>query len=173
MAQRVDAENIKFFCIELSLERFHKLNEYVKEFEFAEAFNVSCVAINEFPSEANVSEFYNNYSTNLNHFALDVVLGWRQKDIEYIKDTGKNFNGIKAIKHANNIEHFDVCLIDGSEFTGYAELKHLIGSKYILLDDTEAYKTRKAFLYLKNDENYQLIEHNPKLRNGFAIFKHK
>lgn len=173
LAQRADAENIKFFCIELRLERFHKLYEYIKEFGFAEAFNVSSVAISDFPSEADVSEFYNNYSTNLNRSSLDTVLGWRQQDIEYIKENGKNFNGIKAIKDAYKIEKFDVCLIDGSEFTGYAELKYLIGSKYILLDDTESYKTREAFLNLKNDVNYQLLEHDTKLRNGFAIFKHK
>ena len=173
LAQRVDTENIKFFCIELRSERFEKLNEFITNFAFAKAFNVSSVAIDEFPSEANVSNFYNNYSTNLNKYPLQEVLKWRRDDIEYIKRTGKNFNGIKVIKHENKIEHFDVCLIDGSEFTGYAELKYLIGSKYILLDDTEAYKCRKSFLHLKNDENYQLIEHNPNLRNGFAVFKLK
>jgi hypothetical protein len=173
IAQREDVSDIQFCCVEVSSERFYKLNNFIQKYPFAEAFNVSSVPVKDFPSESEVSKFYHNHPTSLNNMPLDVIQGWRAKDIKYIMESGKNFNGIEAIKRAKELQFFDVCLIDGSEFTGYSELKLLIGSKYILLDDTEAYKCREAFLYLQNDRNYELKIHNPNVRNGFAVFKIK
>ena len=47
----------------------------------------------------------------------------------------------------------------------------LIGANYILLDDTETFKGREAFEILDENSDYQLIEHQPLIRNGFAAFK--
>jgi len=50
-------------------------------------------------------------------------------------------------------------------------LNILIGANYILLDDTETFKCREAFEILDENSDYQLIEHQPLIRNGFAAFK--
>ena len=74
---------------------------------------------------------------------------------------------------SQGFDSFDLCLIDGSEFTGKAELKYLLGTKYILLDDTESLKCREAFEILNANIDYELIAYQPKCRNGFAAFKKK
>jgi len=171
LANRKDLNDIKFYCMELSIPRFNNLQNYIKNFPFAEAFNISSVASKEFPTPDEVIKFYNNNHTNLNDHPLRIVLDWLKQDIEYVKKSGKDFNGLQAIMYSKNIKNFDAVLIDGSEFTGFTELKYLIGSKYILLDDTETYKCRDAFLELQKNTNYKLIKHNPELRNGFAVFE--
>jgi hypothetical protein len=74
------------------------------------------------------------------------------------------------IKHNHNIENFDLVLIDGSEFTGFAEFNKIYGAKYILLDDINGFKNYKTHQYLKNDKNYNLIIENYYVRNGFSAF---
>jgi len=71
----------------------------------------------------------------------------------------------------HDISHFDLVLIDGSEFTGIPELEAVYGAKYILLDDINAYKNYDNFNRLNNDPNYILRIKNMKLRNGFAFFE--
>ena len=173
LQRRNDLEQVKFICLELSNERFKNLKNYLKPYKYAIAYNLSSVDINSFPTENEVMKFYKNRNTVLNKVPLKEVLRWREQDIEYIKNSGKNICGLEAIKNSLGIKIFDLCLIDGSEFTGKAELNHLIGSNYILLDDTETYKCREAFEILNNREDYELIEYNPNLRHGYAAFKKK
>lgn len=82
-----------------------------------------------------------------------------------------NQNGIEFIKEQNNIEFFDVVLIDGSEFTGEAELQKIYGGTYILLDDICAYKNFFNYKALLKDRKYKLIGRDLRLRNGWAAFK--
>jgi len=82
-------------------------------------------------------------------------------------------NGIQTIKEQYEINTFDLVLIDGSEFTGEAELNEVYGSKVIILDDANSYKNYTAHHRLINDENYELIRKNFSLRNGYSIFKRK
>ena len=109
----------------------------------------------------------------MNKNSLSAVLSWRKQDIEFIKSSGRNICGIEAIKRSQGFDSFDLCLIDGSEFTGKAELDYLLGTKYILLDDTESLKCKEAFEILNTRNDYELIEYQPKCRNGFAAFKKK
>ena len=171
LKSRKDLEEITFICMEISNKRFNKLKNYLSPYKFAKAYNLSSVEISSFPSEAEIVDFYKFRDTNLNKYSLERVLKWRQQDIDYINSRGINICGIEAIKSSLEIKVFDLCLIDGSEFTGKEELKYLIGSKYILLDDTESFKCREAFELLEKREDYQLMEYKPHCRNGFAAFK--
>lgn len=173
IAGRPDANEVHLYCLELSNKRYNALKRYTAQFPFVKCFNLSSVAANEFPSEEEVTNFYRTRNTKLNNVSLQEVLRWRTQDLEYITQSGKDVNGINAIKETYGIENFDLCLIDGSEFTGSAELSHLLGAKYILLDDTESYKCREAFESLASNTDYQLVKHDPFLRNGFAFFKLK
>ena len=75
------------------------------------------------------------------------------------------------IKEQNNIDFFDVALIDGSEFTGSSELDEVYGAKYIILDDINTFKNYYNLQRMYQDSDYSVITENNSVRNGFAIFK--
>jgi predicted O-methyltransferase YrrM len=83
---------------------------------------------------------------------------------------------IKAIKRENEINFFDLVLIDTSELqyemTCGAQLSmELNGGRLILLDDiNRLYNYRQRDRLIK-DSRYVLIAENAGLRNGYAIFK--
>ncbi|MEG4346773.1 class I SAM-dependent methyltransferase [Microcoleus sp. A003_D6] len=159
------------FCLEISKPRFAELqNTYIDE-HFVKCYNVSSVSIEQFPEEDEVIRFYNSNQTNLNYYPLEQVIGWRRQELEYIEQSGVSGRGIKKIQEENNIEFFDVVLIDGSEFTGSAELEEIYGAKYIILDDINTFKNFGNLQGLLNDPNYTLIAQNWRVRNGYAIFK--
>ena len=169
--KRIDQDEVKFICLELSNSRFQKLKEYIQNYSFVDAYNLSSVSTKYFPSEKEVINFYKSRKTSLNKIKLEEVLRWRNVDINYIKNSGRNVCGIKSVMEEKEINYFDLCLIDGSEFTGKAELGIVLGAKYILLDDTETFKSREAFEILEANNNYKLIEYMPEVRNGFAAFE--
>ena len=159
------------FCLEISKPRFAELqNTYINE-HFVKCYNVSSVSIEQFPEEDEVIRFYNSNQTNLNYYPLEQVIGWRRQELEYIEQSGVSGRGIKKIQEENNIELFDVVLIDGSEFTGSAEFEEIYGAKYIILDDINTFKNFGNLQGLLNDPNYTLIAQNGRVRNGYAIFK--
>ncbi len=159
------------FCLEISKPRFAELQNTYKEDRFVKCYNVSSVSLEQFADEEEVIKFYKSNQTNLNYYPLEQVISWLHQDIEYIKQSGVSERGIAQIKQQNNIEFFDVVLIDGSEFTGSAELEDVYGAKYIILDDINTFKNYKNLQGLSNDPNYTLIVQNWRVRNGYAIFK--
>lgn len=163
----------KLFCMEISKPRFHDLQKRYKNNTLVKCYNVSSVSHERFPTEKEVVHFHTTIRTNLNNYPIEQVLGWLRQDIEYVINSGVYGNGIQKIKRENNITHFDMVLIDGSEFTGSAELEEVYGAKFILLDDINAFKNYNNFERLSKDSNYELLTANWNLRNGYAIFKHK
>ncbi|PSB03431.1 FkbM family methyltransferase [Merismopedia glauca] len=159
------------FCMEISKTRFSLLQKTYQNYDFVKCYNVSSVPSSSFPQPHQVIGFYQNYHTNLNSYPLQTVLTWLEQDLDYLKSSQVNENGIEEIKQTNKIETFDLVLIDGSEFTGEAELQKVYGAKYILLDDINTYKNYFNHNLLLKDNNYQIIAHNPTTRNGFSIFK--
>lgn len=159
------------FCMEISQPRFAALQQSYEKDEFVKCYNISSVSVQDFPDKSEVISFYNSYRTSLNHYPLEQVLDWLKQDIEYLKNSGVTDGGIQKIKTENNIDFFDVVLIDGSEFTGIAELDHLYGAKFILLDDINTFKNHHNYQRLCADPSYQIISQNLYLRNGYAIFK--
>jgi hypothetical protein len=71
----------------------------------------------------------------------------------------------------NGLTVFDAVLIDGSEFTGRAELDEVYGASYILLDDIRAFKNYANFARLSADPAYSLVEVSEHVRNGYAVFQ--
>jgi hypothetical protein len=171
--QRHDPSEVRLFCMEVSRIRFKALaNHYAAE-DFVRCYNISSIAANELPSKEEVINFYNSTQTTLNNYPLETVLDWLRQDVEYIKNSGSDVNGIRLIKQANHIQNFDMVLIDGSEFTGERELYDTTGAKVIALDDVNAFKCWNAYQILLHTTNYELKEHNFSLRNGYAIFEKK
>jgi FkbM family methyltransferase len=161
----------QLFCMEVSQTRFAELNKRYEHDKFVKCYNVSSVAIEEFPDKSEVIDFYYNSENDLKKFPLEMVLGWLQQDIEYVRSAGVSANGIRQVKQDNQIDDFDLVLIDGSEFTGISELKEVYGSKFILLDDITTFKNHTNHQQLLADPNYSLISQNTSVRNGYSVFK--
>ena len=159
------------YCVEISRSRLNELKKRYVSNPFVHCYNVSSVPINKFPSETEIENFYRSCRTNLNNYPLQKVICWLQQDIEYISNTRVPSAGIQIIKHERRIKCFDMVLIDGSEFSGKADLEEVYGSRIILLDDINSYKNYENYYRLKNDPDYLLFKENWKLRNGYAIFK--
>jgi glycosyltransferase involved in cell wall biosynthesis len=168
---RENPGNPLLFCMEVSQSRFAALRDRYAADSFVQCYNASSVAIDQFPSEKEVAEFYTNHDGPLKNFSLQRVLGWLQQDIEYVSEAGVPTDGIRRIKQEHDIDCFDLVLIDGSEFTGDVELDEVYGSRYILLDDICTYKNYKSHHRLLADPSYALIAQNTTLRNGYSIFK--
>src|SRR6476646_12270396 len=159
------------FCMEISQTRFAALQQRYAQDSFVHCYNVSSVTLEGFPSEAEVVKFYQTQPTGLNRYPLDQVLLWLRQDIDYVKNSGVPDAGIRRIKQEHQIQYFDLVLIDGSEFTGEAELQEVYGARFILLDDSNTLKNYKNYKKLLKDTNYELIQENQQVRNGYAIFR--
>jgi hypothetical protein len=162
--------DVQLFSVEVCTERFEILKfRYPNDTNF-HPYNVSSISVDSFPSKEKITKFYNTTTTYLNRYDLNLVLGWYDQDIKYVVNNNIQQNGIQMIKEQNNIQHFDCVLIDGSEFTGSAELDLVIGAKYIMLDDIYTFKNYEANQRLKNDSRYICLIEDYKTRHGFAIY---
>lgn len=170
---RKNRNTTKLFCMEVSAPRFQQLKSRYQDDPFVHCYNVSSVPISCFPSERELELFYNFIPTALNNYPLEQVTGWLRQDIDYIRHTNVTENGIQLIKRENNIETFDMVLIDGSEFLGKAELEEVYGARIILLDDINGFKNYHNRQRLLGDPRYQLIHENFSLRNGYSVFRRK
>ncbi|MEH2150759.1 FkbM family methyltransferase [Nostoc sp.] len=159
------------FCMEVSKNRFTELKNNYKDEDFVKCYNMSSIAVNKFPTEKEVTDFYNSLHTNLNIYPLERVLGWLRQDIKYVNNSGVSDNGIQIIKNENNIDYFDLVLIDGSEFSGQAELDEVYGANFICLDDITTFKNYRNHQKLLADKNYLLLAQSTSVRNGYSIFK--
>ncbi len=166
-----NANRPTLYCMEISKPRFTALSETYKHLSYVRCYNTSSVALNRFPNQQQVIEFYRSTPSILNNFPEAEILRWLQQDIDYIRSWGGDENGIQRIKRENNIENFDAVLIDGSEFLGEAELEDVYGARFLLLDDVNGYKNRRNYDRLRLSADYELIRENWQLRNGYAIFK--
>lgn len=163
----------KLYCMEVSQERFKVLKKTYEKYDFVQCYNCSSVPLSVFPSHEQVSAFLREEATPQRLIREEVVQGWLDQDIQYLNDHPAEQNGIRMIMEENQIEHFDMVLIDGSEFTGEPELDLVYGAKIILLDDSDTHKNFRSRQRLERDPNYELIRENPYLRNGYAAFRRK
>ncbi|HEY3432098.1 MAG TPA: glycosyltransferase family 1 protein [Rhodocyclaceae bacterium] len=170
---RPDADQTRLYCMELSTERYTALKAAYADCNFVKVYNQSSVSMEEFPSEQEVAFFYANTRTTLNTYPVEQVISWLRQDLEYMKQSGLTRNGIEVIKSENGLKHFDMVLIDGSEFTGEAEMYHTMGAKIIALDDVNSHKCFNVYRMLSNHVNYALTHQNFELRNGYAVFERR
>jgi hypothetical protein len=117
-----------------------------------------------------VEEFYKNTKTNLNQYPLEQVLGWLEECIETAKDYSSN--AIEDIHFEHNV-NFNFVLIDGSPFSGEAELRcvrpFLAEKAIIALDDVNDIKNWANYHKLKGFA--KLLWEDWSVRNGAAIFE--
>ena len=117
-----------------------------------------------------IEEFYRTTKTNLNQYPLEQVLGWLEECLQ----TAKNYstNAIEDI-HIEHKVDFNFVLIDGSPFSGEAELRcvrpFLAEKAIIALDDINDIKNWANYHKLKGFA--KLLWEDWSVRNGAAIFQ--
>ena len=158
------------YTIEISRVRFAALQQRYAGNPHVKCCNVSSVAADDFPSEQDVRDFYESTPSNLNRYPLDLVLSWLRDDLDYVRTSGVPDRGIELIRRENGVDRFDLVLIDGSEFTGRAELDRVYGARFVMLDDVGSFKNLHNFQRLSRDPNYELRGSQPNLRSGCAMF---
>ena len=168
---RPDQDHVRLFCMEVSRERFARLRATYADDAFVKPYNLSSVSTEQFPTPEAVAHFYNTVPTQLNQYPLPTVLEWLQADLDYIRASGLDADGIEIIKKENRVSRFDFVLIDGSEFTGEREFHTVAGAGVIACDDINAFKCFNVYQMLRSNSSYRLLIENRTLRNGFAVFE--
>ena len=163
----------QLFCMEVSLPRFRQLSERYAGDPQVKCYNLTSVALDRLATEQQVVDFYNRRDSKLNRVPLGEVRRWLRQDIRYLNEHGGSQNGIAMIKEQHGIDRFGMVLIDGSEFTGAAELEEVYGADFILLDDIGTFKNLANYERLSGDTDYLLVEKDEQLRNGYAVFERR
>ena len=157
-------------CLEVSEVRYEALTRRHASRPFVRCYHASSVPLDRVASAADVAEFYRSVQSPLNEYPLTTVLGWLEQDVRYIVDHGLDWSGIEYVKTTNDVSQFDAVLIDGSEFTGSAELDEVYGASHILLDDILTFKNHGNFARLSADPAYKIAEVSRDVRHGYAVF---
>lgn len=160
-------------CLEISMPRFDALVERYREHRFVHCYNLSSVPLEMFPDAADIDDFRSRTWTRFRFIPRATVLQWLDQDIEYIRQHDLSGHGIRHVRELHGIEWFDAVLIDGSEFSGPADLNEVHGARFVLLDDIRTYKNGDNYRRLLRDASYHLIASSRWLRNGFAIFERR
>jgi hypothetical protein len=121
-------------------------------------------------NQLDVAEFYGTNKTNLNQYPLDQVIGWYHECVESAEPYSTN--AIEDIHFDHNVD-FNFVLIDGSPFSGEAELRcvrpFLAEKAIIALDDVNDIKNLANYNKLKGFS--KLLWEDLAVRNGAAIFQ--
>ena len=121
-------------------------------------------------NQLDVAEFYGTNKTTLNQYPLDQVLGWYHECVEFAQPYSTN--AIEDIHFEHNVD-FNFVLIDGSPFSGEAELRcvrpFLAEKAIIALDDVNDIKNLANYNKLKGFG--KLLWEDWSVRNGAAIFE--
>lgn len=162
----------ELFCIEMDASRYDSLVRSTAIYSTVHPYYCASVPASGMMSWEMVLSYYNNFPE------YDI---WRVMGLQGVKEWYDNTvkhipmmqipNGIELIKKQHSIDTFDMVLIDGSPFTGMAELTAVYGADLIVMDDTRDIKCHAPLHRLASDKGYQLLEINETHRNGFAVFK--
>jgi len=159
----------KLFSIEINPDRIgrHRMNLEAKG---GVSIYGSAVTRDLWMDKLDILGFYTNKKTNLNQYSLDVVNGWYSECFDMAKEF--KTNAIEDIHFDHNVD-FDFVLIDGSPFSGKAELRclrpFLADKAIIALDDINDIKNFDNYHKLKG--NVELLWEDWGVRNGAAIFQ--
>ncbi len=82
---------------------------------------------------------------------------------------------IRTIKEANHVEAFDAVVIDASELSLEIDIsgslyEEICAARFVILEDINTPEAHNAYSSLLTNTAYVLLDHNPDLRKGYAIF---
>jgi hypothetical protein len=157
-------------CLEVSRVRYAALVRRYADQPFVRCYNLSSVPREWFPDESDIDEFRRRVWTRFRFIPRETVMRWLRQDLEYLESHGLSMPGIEIVRRQNGLERFDAVLIDGSEFSGPADLDEVYGARFLLLDDIRTYKNHDNHRRLLRDPEYRLLARG-RVRNGFSVFE--
>ena len=120
-------------------------------------------------SKNNVNIIYGSIVTELEMDSEQLSYeeqGWYQQDMVAIQECP---NVLESIP-----ETIDLLVLDGGEFSTFAEYSKLVSrSSIIFLDDTTCRKNRKVREQLLNSDEFEVVMDYPGDRNGWSLFKRR
>jgi len=101
------------------------------------------------------------------------ILLRNKKRREWLNTDLSNMEGKSCfLKRSTIPDNFDVVFLDGGEYLTYFEFKSLRHrTRMIILDDVLTDKSRRIRSLLSSAPDWQLVEENLKLRNGWSAFR--
>ena len=98
--------------------------------------------------------------------------GYGEKEYEWFVQDLRKYKKIKNVS-SQIPNKIDLLLLDGGEFSGYADFLSLyLKSKFIVLDDCNSYKQHNVLKFIqKNNNKFELI-YDSQIRDGVKIFHH-
>ena len=161
----------KLFCLEISPPRFAELQKTCQRYPFVYCYNASSIPAREIMTPSAITEFYNQDRSLVRQLSMSDALKQRDQNSEYLSSTAVPSKGISLIKERHQIRNFDMVFIDGSAFTGSAELRSVYGATLIVLNHINDVKNSQNYQELVADRDYRLIAENRTLGHGYAAFK--
>lgn len=164
-------ERPSIHCLEVSIPRFEALRDRYADRAFVHCYNVSSVPAERFPTTVEIDAFRRRVWTRFRFIRRATVLEWLRQDLDYLERHDLSGRGIQRVRARHGIDAFDAVLIDGSEFTGPADLEEVYGARFLLLDDIRSYKNHGNDGRLRRDPAYRALVRARRPRNGFAVYQ--
>lgn len=161
----------EIYCIELDPDRFAALKRFASERDRITEYYCASVktGLIERDMIIQASKQFPNWDA-WRSVGLQYMLDWYDRTM-IVLSMVEITDGINYIKNRHGITDFDMVLMDGSPFSGMAELQLVLGSDVIVMDDVNDIKCHEPYHYMMDREDYQLHSQNLQFRNGFAVFK--
>ena len=165
-------ENTKLICMEPT-EYFEDLKKNTEQFSFVECYDKTSISYESFSLK--------NYDDYVNYCIQhrEVLNSLKGRELESIQEELENrinwynqdmvhFKGYTSGVLEDLTEEYDLCLMDGSEFSGYDEFL-LVKDRVsiILLDDDNEYKHHRTKLHLRDDDDWICVAEDNE-RNGWS-----
>jgi tetratricopeptide (TPR) repeat protein len=166
-----DANSNILYCIEPNEDDFAKLDSSYSH--VASLYNCSSVSTSNYISENELSVFYNYIPSVMSKFPLESFISALTGEKQYLDTSNRSCDCIRDIKRSHNLDGFDFVVLNGSLFSGKADLDAVYGSNFILLTSIKSIKDAANHKRLSDDNNYELLFSNSVTRAGYSMFKWK
>lgn len=174
-ALRQQAQPLGLHALEADPIRFAALKAQYPE-DWVHFYPYLSVYPLQYPSPEDLKAFQQRYATRMRQIPLNQTLEWlagEQALYASYAAQPEPVSGVARLKARLGIEHFDLVVLDGGEFSGPADLDAVYGARILVLDDINTYKNHLNYLRLKADPAYYLIQEDWQVRHGAAVFKRR
>lgn len=161
--------NLVIFCIEPDRKKCDELA--IRFGGKVHIYNGSSILQDEYMTEDEVNRHYHNTPTIVNHYPLDTVLQWRRDELRQHDVEGIDWGCIHNIKNNHRLTRFDMAILDGSLFSGPADLAAVYGTHFLILNHVRSIKNHNNLTRLLSDGNYKVRELNVTTGCGYAVFE--
>lgn len=166
-----ETPNVRLACLELDRVRYAALVQRYAHLPWVHPYRGLATSLDDQLTEAQVGAFYRQISTNLNRYPLAEVLRWRTEERAYAVATEAPEEQLAAAAVDLDVDRWALAFLDGSPFSGQAELADTLPAALVVLDDVLDIKNYANYQALLTSPDWQLVDRDLTLRNGWAAFR--